>query len=212
MREVIGVVGNIKRKGLTADADPEYFLPYSQAMITNPFLTIRTSGDPASVENALRAAVQEMDKSMPVYQVSTLEDYVSKSVAQPRFQTLLLSCFAGIALMLSAIGLYGLLSYMVVQRTLEIGLRMALGAQRTDVVRMIVRRGLTLALIGLGAGLAISAMMTRLLSRMLYGIRPSDPTTFVAMAAILLVVSLVASSVPAFRAARLDPMETLREQ
>jgi putative ABC transport system permease protein len=212
MREVIGVVGDIKRKGLTADADPEYFLPYSQAMITNPFLTIRTSGDPATVENALRAAVQEMDKSAPVYQVSTLEDYVSKSVAQPRFQTLLLSCFAAIALMLSAIGLYGLLSYMVVQRTLEIGLRMALGAQRTDVVRMIVRRGLTLALIGLGAGLAISAMMTRLLSGMLYGIRPSDPTTFVAMTAILLLVSLAASSVPASRAARLDPMETLREQ
>jgi predicted permease len=212
MREVIGVVGDIKRKGLTADADPEYFLPYSQAMITNPFLTIRTSGNPATIENALRAAVQEMDKSVPVYQVSTLEDYVSKSVAQPRFQTLLLSCFAAIALMLSAIGLYGLLSYMVVQRTLEIGLRMALGAQRADVLRMIVRRGLTLALIGLGAGLAISAMMTRLLSGMLYGIRPSDPTTFVAMTAILLLVSLVASSVPASRAARLDPMETLREQ
>jgi predicted permease len=212
MREVIGVVGDIKRKGLTADADPEYFLPYSQAMITNPFLTIRTSGDPATVENAVRAAVQEMDKSVPVYQVSTLEDYVSKSVAQPRFQTLLLSCFAAIALMLSAIGLYGLLSYMVVQRTLEIGLRMALGAQRADVLRMIVRRGLTLALIGLGAGLAISAMMTRLLSGMLYGIRPSDPITFVAMTAILLLVSLVASSVPAFRAARLDLMETLREQ
>jgi ABC-type antimicrobial peptide transport system permease subunit len=133
-------------------------------------------------------------------------------VAQPRFQTLLLSCFAAIALGLSAIGLYGLLSYMVVQRTLEIGLRMALGAQRADVLRMIVRRGLTLALIGLGVGLAISAMMTRLLSGMLYGIRPSDPVTFVAVTAILLLVSLVASSVPASRAARLDPMETLRDQ
>lgn len=212
MREVVGVVGNIKRKGLTADADPEYFLPYAQAMITNPFLTIRTSGDPGMVENALRATVQEMDKSVPVYQVSTLEDYVSKSVAQPRFQTLLLSCFAAIALMLSAIGLYGLLSYMVVQRTLEIGLRMALGAQRGDVLRMIVRRGLMLALIGLGVGLAISAMMTRLLGGMLYGVRPSDPITFVVVTAILLLVSLVASSVPAARAARLDPMETLREQ
>jgi predicted permease len=212
MREVIGVVGDIKRKGLTADADPEYFLPFSQAMITNPFLTIRTSGDPLTVENTLRATVQEMDKSVPVYQVSTMEDYISKSVAQPRFQTLLLSCFAAIALILSAIGLYGLLSYMVVQRTLEIGLRMALGAQRADVLRMIVRRGLTLALIGLGVGLAISAMMTRLLSGMLYGTRPTDPVTFVAVTAILLLVSVAASSVPAFRAARLDPMETLREQ
>ena len=114
--------------------------------------------------------------------------------------------------MLAAIGLYGLLSYMVVQRTLEIGLRMALGAQRTDVVRMIVRRGLTLALIGLGAGLAISAMMTRLLSGMLYGIRPSDPIYLRCHDGVLLLVSLAASTMPAYRAARLDPMETLREQ
>jgi predicted permease len=212
MREVVGVVGDIKRKGLTADVEPQYFLPYAQAVITNPFLTIRTSGDPATVENALRAAVHEMDKSVPVYQVSPLENYVSKSVAQARFQTLLLSCFAAIALMLSAIGLYGLLSYMVVLRTLEIGLRMALGAQRTDVLRMIVRRGLTLALVGLVAGLAISAMMTRLLSGMLYGIRPSDPVTLATVTALLLLVSLAASTVPAYRAARLDPMETLREQ
>jgi ABC-type antimicrobial peptide transport system permease subunit len=114
--------------------------------------------------------------------------------------------------MLSAIGLYGLLSYMLVLRTLEIGLRMALGAQRTDVLRMIVRRGLTLALVGLVAGLAISAMMTRLLSGMLYGIRPSDPVTFATVTALLLLVSLAASTVPAYRASRLDPMETLREQ
>jgi putative ABC transport system permease protein len=212
MREVVGVVGDIKRKGLTADVDPQYYLPYTQAVITNPFLTIRTSGDPASVESAIRAAVHEMDKSVPVYQVSTLENYVAKSVAQPRFQTLLLTCFAGIALILSAVGLYGLLSYMVVQRTLEIGLRMALGAQRADVLRMIVRRGLTLALMGLGAGLAVSAMMTRLLSGMLYGVRPSDPITFAAVTGVLLMVSLAASSVPAYRAAVLDPMETLRVQ
>lgn len=212
MREVVGVVGDIKRKGLTAAVDPQYYLPYAQAVITNPFLTIRTSGDPAGVERSVRAAVHEMDKSVPVYQVSTLEDYVSKSAAQPRFQTLLLSCFAGIALMLSAIGLYGLLSYMVVQRTLEIGLRMALGAQRADVLSMIVRRGLTLALIGLGAGLVISVMMTRLLSGMLYGIRPSDPVTFAAAMVILLLVSLAASGLPAYRAARLDPMKTLRDQ
>ncbi len=212
MREVVGVVGDIKRKGLTADTEPQYYLPYAQALVTNPFLTIRTSGDPVVLEGALRAAVHEMDKSVPVYQVSTLENYVTKSAAQPRFQTVLLTCFASIALLLVAIGLYGLLSYMVVQRTLEIGLRMALGAKRADVLGMIVRRGGTLALIGLGTGLASSAMLTRLLSRMLYGIRPSDPVTFAAMTGVLLAVSLAASSIPAYRAAHLDPMETLRAQ
>jgi predicted permease len=212
MREVVGVVGDIKRKGLTADTEPQYYLPYAQALITNPYITIRTKGDPAALQEPLRAAVREMDKSVPVYQVSTLEDYLSTSTAQPRFQTFLLACFAGIALLLAAIGLYGLLSYMVAQRTLEIGLRMALGAERVDVLYMIVRRGLALAVLGLGAGLMISAMLTRLLSGMLYGIRPSDPLTFAAMTGLLLVVSLAASIVPAYRAARLDPIKTLREQ
>jgi ABC-type antimicrobial peptide transport system permease subunit len=147
-----------------------------------------------------------------LYQVATLEDYISKSAAAPRFQTLLLSGFAGIALLLSAIGLYGLLSYMVVQRTPEIGLRIALGAQKADVLSMIVRRGMTLALVGLGTGLFISGMMTRLLSGMLYGIRPSDAITFAAVTAILLLVSLAATGLPAYRAARLDPLKTLREQ
>jgi putative ABC transport system permease protein len=212
MREIVGVVGDVKRKGLTADVDPQYYLPYAQAVITDPFLTIRTSGDPARLEQAVRAAVHEMDKGVPLYQVSTLEDYLSKSAGAPRFQTLLLSGFAGIALLLSAIGLYGLLSYIVVQRTPEIGLRIALGAQKADVLSMIVRRGLTLALVGLGTGLFISSMMTRLLSGMLYGIRPSDPITFAAVTAILLLVSLAATGLPAYRAARLDPLTTLREQ
>lgn len=212
MREVVGVVGDIKSKGLTADAEPHYYLPYAQAVVTNPYLTIRTSGDMASIEGAVRAAVHEMDKSVPVYQVSPLEDYVSKSAAQPRFQTFLLTSFAGIALALAAIGLYGLLSYMVAQRTLEIGLRMALGAQRADVLAMIVRRGLALALIGVGAGVAISIAIARLLAGMLYGIRPYDLVTFAATSVLLLLVSAAASSIPAYRAARLNPIATLREQ
>ncbi len=212
MREVVGVVSNVKRKGLTADVDPQYYLPYAQAVITDPFLTIRCSGDPIRLEKGLQAVLHEMDKGVPLYQVSTLEEYISKSAAAPLFQTLLLSGFAGIALLLSAIGLYGLLSYMVVQRTPEIGLRLALGARKADVLGMIVRRGLMLALAGLGAGLFISAMVTRLMSRMLYGIRPSDPITFATVTAILLLVSLAATWLPAYRAACLDPLETLREQ
>lgn len=212
VREVVGVVGDIKGRGLTADAEPQYFLPYAQAVITNPYLVVRTNGDPVAIQSAVAAVVHESDKSVPVYQVSTMEDYLSKSAAQPRFQTFLVTCFAAIALVLAAIGLYGLLSYMVVQRTLEIGLRMALGAQRTDVLRMIVRRGLTLALIGAASGIALSIMLTRLLSGMLFHVNPTDPFTFAATAALLLVVSVAASSVPAYRAARLDPMTTLREQ
>jgi putative ABC transport system permease protein len=212
VREVVGVVGNIKLKGLTADAQPEYYLPFAQAVVTNPYLVVRTSGDPAAIESDLRAAVREMDKTVPVYQVSTLEDYVSNSAAQPRFQTFLVTCFAGIGLILASIGLYGLLSYMVAERTLEIGLRMALGARRSDVLGMIVRRGLTLALVGVVAGISIAAVATRLLSGMLYGIRPTDPLTFALTAAVFLLVSIAASGVPAYRAARMDPMTSLREQ
>ena len=212
IREVVGVVGDLKQKGLTAAAEPQYFLPYAQAVVTNPYLVVRTSGEPAGMEAGIRAAVHEMDKSVPVYQVATLEDYVSKSAAGPRFQTFVLSCFGTIALVLAAIGLYGLLSYIVVQRTLEIGVRMALGAQKRQVLGMIVRRGVKLALMGAAAGLAISAMVTRLLSGMLYGVRPFDPATFITMTLLLLVVSAAASSLPAYRAARMDPMQTLREQ
>ena len=213
MREIVGVVGDIRRKGLTADPGPQYYLPFAQAVITNPYLTVRTAGDPLALQTEVREIVREMDRSAPVYQVAPLEDYVSKSAAQPRFQTFLLTCFAATALILAAIGLYSLLSYLVAQRTLEIGVRMALGAPRASVLSMIVRRGLTLALIGVGAGLAISAVITRLLSSgMLYATGPTDPGVFAATTGLFLLVSLAASGVPAYRAARIDPMKTLREQ
>ncbi len=212
VREVVGVVGDIKRKGLTADADPQYYLPYAQAIVTNPYLVIRTSGDPLSIQRNIASAVHELDKSVPVYQVSTVEDYLSKSAAQPRFQALLLASFAVIALVLAATGLYGLLSYMVVQRTLEIGLRMALGAPRSNVLGMIVRRGFMLALLGAGLGVAAAAAVSHIVSSMLFHVRPNDPLTYGATAALLLLVSIAASTLPAYRAARLDPLQTLREQ
>jgi putative ABC transport system permease protein len=212
MREVVGVIGDVKHKGLTADADAQMYVPYAQAIITNPYLVVRTNANPAAMQSAVNAAIHSLDKNVPVYQVRTLDDYLSKSVAEPRFQAFLLTCFAGIALVLAAIGLYGLLSYMVSQRTLEIGVRMALGAQRGDVLGMIVRRGLTLSLAGVGAGVAISVLAMRLISGMLFHTRPTDPVTFAATAALLVLVSVAASMLPAFRAARLDPMKTLREQ
>jgi predicted permease len=211
VREIVGVVGDFRGRGVTASPEPQYFLPYAQAVVTNPFLVIRTVGDTAGLLPALRAVVREMDPSVPIYQASTLQNDVSKSMAQPRFQTLLLTCFAGIALLLAAIGMYGLLSYLVAQRALEIGLRMALGARRGDVLRMVLRRGVTLGLIGLAAGLVVSALTTRLLAGMVYGIQPTDRFTFLAATGVLLLVSLAASSLPAYRAARLDPIETLRE-
>ncbi|WP_158750330.1 ABC transporter permease [Acidobacterium sp. S8] len=212
MREIVGVVSNIKRQGLTADAQPEYYLPYSQAVITNPYFTIRTKGNAEGIEAAIRNAVSQIDSTIPVYNVSPLETYVSKSSAQQRFETVLLSLFAGIALLLSTIGLYGLLSYIVTQRTFEIGLRMAIGAQRSDMLHMILRRGLRLAAIGLGIGLVASALLTRLLTHLLYGIKPLDLVTFTVVSVVLLAVSALASFAPAWRASRLDPMETLRDQ
>lgn len=212
MREVVGIVGNVKRRGITTDAPPQYYLPFPQAVITSPSLEIRTTGDPVSIASALRARLAEMDGSIPLYRVRTLEDYVSQSAAQPRFQTLLITFFAAMALLLSAIGLYAVLSYMVAQRTLEIGLRLALGAQRSDVLGLILRRGATLAVTGLGIGILVSLLLTHFLAAMLYGIRPFDPLTFVGVSLVLLLVSLAASMAPAYRAARLDPMGSLREQ
>jgi predicted permease len=212
MREVVGVVGNTKHLGLTADTDPMYYLPYAQAVITNPYIVIRSSSDPAKLINTLRGIVSQMDSEVPVYQVSTLENYISKSAAQPRFQTWLLGCFAGIALLLSAVGLYGLLSYTVVQRTFEIGLRMAIGAQRSDVLRMILHHGLRLALTGLVIGLAASALLTGFLTHLLYGVKPLDPVTFALVSIVLTVVSAAASFAPAWRASQLEPMKTLRDQ
>lgn len=212
MREVVGVIGDVKRKGLTAEADPQYYLPYAQAVVTNPYVVVRTSFHPAVMQREMAVAIHELDKSVPVYEVSTMEHYIANSAAQPRFQAFLLTCFAGIGLVLAAIGLYGLLSYTVVQRTFEIGLRMALGAQRSDVLGMIVRRGVILALIGTGTGLAVSVIITRSISGMLFHVKPTDPLTFAITAALLILVSVAASSVPACRAAYLDPSQTLREQ
>jgi predicted permease len=211
MREIVGVAGNVKRRSLTAEAEPIYYLPFAQAIITSPLLAIRTAGDPAALIGPLRATLAAEDKDIPLYGVEALRDAASRAAAQPRFRTLLFACFAGMALVLSAIGLYAVLSYMVAQRTNEIGVRMALGAQRADVLRMIVRRGLSLTLAGIAFGLAAAALLMRLMTGMLYGVAPFDPLTFGAMAGILLLVSLAASGVPAWRAARLDPMRTLHD-
>jgi ABC-type antimicrobial peptide transport system permease subunit len=173
---------------------------------------IRSAGDLSALSSAVRSEVAALDRNVPVYDVHSYEDLVSRNAAQPRFQSMLLTSFAALALLLSAIGLYAVLSYMVAQRTLEIGVRMALGAQRSDVLALILRRGVGLAMLGLIVGMMLSVVLTRYMASMLYGIKPLDPTTLLSVTAILLVVSLIASTAPAWRAARLDPMKTLREQ
>jgi len=211
-REIIAVVGDVKASRLTADIVPEYYLPYSQAAVFSLRLAIRTAVDPVTLIPAVRAQVAQIDKNLPLFQVHTMEEAVTQAAAQQRFQALLLSCFAAVALLLSAVGLYGLLSYLVTQRTLEIGVRIALGAQRTNVLRMILSRGMSLAMIGVGIGLAASVAMTGLMRKMLFGVRPLDTVTFIAVSAVLLLVALAACSAPALRAARLDPVKTLRDQ
>jgi predicted permease len=211
-REIVGIVGDVKAGRLTEEVTPTYYVPYSQAVIMSPKLIVRTEVDPVSITAPLRAEVAAMDKDLPVYDVKTLDDVLSRAVARPRFQAILLSVFGTMALLLSAVGLYGLLSYLVVQRTLEIGLRIALGEQRTSVLRMILHRGLTLAAIGVAIGLAASLVLTRIISGLLFGVKPFDPWTFVLVSGIPLVVAFIASAIPAYRAATLEPVKTLREQ
>jgi putative ABC transport system permease protein len=212
MREVVGVVGDVKAFGLTANVVPQYYLPWEQAAITSPALAIRSAQDPTALIASVRAVVWDMDRQIPLYRARTLEEAFARSAANPRFQTLLLTSFAAMALLLCGIGLYGLLSYMVVQRSAEIGLRVALGAQRGDVLRLILGRGLSLAAAGIVVGLAASMFLTRYLASILFNVPALDAVTFLSVPAILLLVSLGASSVPAYRAARLDPMKTLRDQ
>jgi predicted permease len=211
-REIVGVTGDVKVGQLTKDIVPEMYLPFEQAAVLSPILVIRSEVDPVSLSSAVRAQVAQIDKNLPLYEVRTMDEAFSRSAARQRFQALLVSGFAVISLLLCAIGLYGLLSYLVAQRTLEIGVRMALGAPRQSVLTMVLRRGMVLAAIGVALGIAASLALTNFLKGMLFGIHAFDALTFVGVSAVLLLVCLLASSGPAYRAARLDPVKTLRDQ
>jgi predicted permease len=210
VREIVGVVGDVKRQGLTVEADPQYFLPWPQAVVPTLNLCLRTAGSPESLERAVSATIARMDPSLPVYQVHDLDFYLARSAAQPRFQTLLVTSFAGIALLLAAIGLYAVLSAIVQQRRVEIALRMAVGAQRGEVLTLVLKRGMLLAAIGVAAGLGIAAALSRFIATLLYGVEPFDPLTFAAVSILLLLVALAASLAPAYRAAQTEPMIALR--
>ena len=175
-------------------------------------LVIRTSSDPARLVNAVRHEVHSISKTAPIFNVASLDQRLDASLAPRRFQSLLMTLLAAIALGLTTIGVYGLMHYSVTQRTHEIGIRMALGARATEVLRMVVRQGMTLVVIGLGAGTAGSLLVTRFLSRLLFGVTPTDPLTFTLVAAAVAAVALFACCIPAWRAARIDPLAALRNE
>lgn len=212
MREIVGVVGNVKRTSLTEEDKPEYYIPYEQAAITVPAVAVRVSGDPNSYARMVSAEVAKLDPSVPVYRFQSYNDDLKRITTQQRFQTLLLSAFAGVALLLAGLGLYAVLSYMVAQRRTELGLRIALGAPRSNVLQLMLYRGLRLAGIGLALGLVLAVVLTRFVAGLLYGVKPLDAVTFATTTAVLLVVSGMASLIPAWRAALLDPNDTLRQQ
>jgi putative ABC transport system permease protein len=209
-REIVGIVGSVRHLSLSAEPTPEYYVPHTQLPFDSMTVVARTEGDPRTLISAVQREVRAVDSDLPVYNINPLEEYVAASVAQPRFNTLLLAIFAGIALVLTAVGLFGVMSYTVTQRTHEIGIRMALGAAQTDVLKMVVRQGMTLVGIGMVAGLAGAYFLTQLMTSMLFGIGATDPLTFVAISVVLAIVALGACFVPARRATRVDPMVALR--
>ena len=208
--EIIGIVGDIRHRTLEADPLPMMYLPVPSTGSTN--LTIKVSGDPLSLAAAVRGEVRAIDPDQPIAAIRTMEQVVAESVGAPRYRTSLLGLFAFIALLLAAIGIYGVSSYAVAQRTHEIGIRMALGAEPRDVQLLVIGRGIGLALVGVGAGLIGAFGLTRLLSGLLFGVTATDPLTFAGVAVILTGIALLASWIPARRAARVDPMVALRHE
>ncbi|HLY60148.1 MAG TPA: ABC transporter permease [Terriglobia bacterium] len=220
---VVGVVGNVNEGALSASPSPHVYRPYLQAedpfLEQDPFgdmramnLSLRTHADPASLATASVAQVHSLDPDVAVTRIRTMTQVLSGTLAGPEFNTWLLGTFAGVALLLAAIGIYGVLAYSVAQQTHEIGIRMALGAEKRDVLRVVVGRGLKLTIIGVAIGMAGSFAVTRFLSSLLYGVRPIDPVTFTSVGFILVGVALLASYIPAGRATKVDPMVALRHE
>ncbi len=209
-QEIIGVVGDTRHAGLSAAPSEELYVPLLQHASPASNLVIRTEGDPALIAAEVRRALAEVDKNEPFSAFLTMEENISNSMAPSRFRTVLLGIFALLALSLAAVGLYGVMSYMVSRRTHEIGVRMAMGARREDVLRLVVGQGIKLTLVGLGIGLVGCVALTRLLSSLLYGVAPLDPITFAVASLVLTVAALLAGYIPARRATKVDPMVALR--
>ncbi|MFY9611403.1 MAG: ABC transporter permease [Blastocatellia bacterium] len=207
---IVGVVGNIKHSGLEAELEPEMYIPFLQQPASSMVLVARAVSAPIALVGPLRELVQSIDKDQPVENFRTMEEVVSRSVAQPQFLTIILSVFATVALALAAVGVYGVVAFSLTQRTHEVGIRVALGAQPSDILRLVLGEGMSLALIGVAMGLLGSFAVTRVISGMLYQVSATDPFTFTLIALLLTGVALAASFIPARRALKVDPMVALR--
>jgi putative ABC transport system permease protein len=215
-REIVGIVEDVKHEKLDTESGSEMYVPYLQKPFTFMGLVVRTNADPAQMTNSVRSQILDVDSSQPVYDVKTMEQMVGESVSQPRLNMLLLAIFAAIALVLAAVGIYGVMSTAVNQRRHEIGIRMALGAEASDILKMIVGQGMLLAVIGLVIGLAVALslalFLTRVIEGFLFGVSATDLTIFIGIPLLLLVVTLLSCYIPARRATRVDPMIALRAQ
>jgi putative ABC transport system permease protein len=212
MREIVGVVGSVQQDRIGKKAIPEVFIPRDQFPTTSTTIVVRTVGDARELMPAFRSEVHAVDPDLPIRHLRTMEDWVGLSLAQPKFQSYLFVIFGAIALLLTAVGLYGVIAYSVAQRTQEIGTRMALGAQQANILKLVVGEGMLLAIIGTVIGVAGALAISGLLQKLVYEISPTDPVTIAAITATILCVSLLAAYVPARRAARIDPMTALRNE
>jgi predicted permease len=207
---VVGVVGRVKQYTLDSDSRIALYLPQTQYPTRAMSVVLRADGDPAALASAVKGQIQDLDSELPLYNVRTMEQRVEESLARRRFSMLLLVLFACVALILATIGTYGVMAYLVNQGTREIGIRIALGATQMGIVRLVVWKGMVLALCGVAAGLAGAFVLSRLMQSLLFGVRPDDPLTFVVISLMLMIITFLASYIPAHRAAQIDPIVSLR--
>lgn len=210
--EIVGVVGDIKHVGLETEAEPETYVPYLQTPYRFITIIVRAATEPASLVAAIRKEALALDPQQPLYDVKPMEQVLEQSIAERRLIMLLLSIFAAVALALAAVGLYGVMSYSITQRTREIGIRMALGAKASDVLKIVIKHGMVMVLIGVAIGLAAAFILTRLMASLLYGVSATDPTTFVVIPLFLLAVALMACLIPARRATKIEAVAALRHE
>ncbi|MGA9773588.1 MAG: ABC transporter permease [Blastocatellia bacterium] len=207
---IVAIAGDVKHTGLEAESSEELYMPYLQTPWPSMYVVARTAANPASLSGAVRNEVFFVDKDQPVFNMKTMTEVISSSVTQPRFTVFLLGSFAGVALLLAALGIYGVMAYSVTQRTQEMGIRMALGANRASILKLVMRQGMILALIGILIGVGAAFFATRVMKSLLFGIGITDPITFVSVPLILIVVALLACYIPARKATRVDPVIALR--